>query len=582
MRFPLFIAWRYLFSRKGHNAINIVSGVSAAAVGVVAAAMVCVMSVMNGFGHLVEGMFSAFDPELKIVSAEGKTLRIDAPEVQQALSLPFIDAVSEQVSETALVIYNQHQTPATLLGVDDQFAAITHIDSLINEGYYSVYDGRFERAVVGQGLAVLLGINARFTGGMQLYAPRRTERVNMLRPDENFQSASVFIAGTFAVGQVSYDDKVMLVSLPLARRLFEYDSLTVTSLNLSIAPASRRQFARYQRQIERTLGDHYRVLDRYEQQQDFFRILRIEKLLTTLLMIFILLIACFNIIGSLSMLMLDKQQDTEILRHLGADDSIIKRIFLLEGWLICLLGATIGIVTGVVLCMLQQHFGFIKLGSGIEYVVSAYPVVVVWTDVLWVALIVIVMGALTAWYPTRMIRPRMAALWIPILLLPMAGCKHKPTPSPRPTPHTYEMTLGIEERYGQHYDSVPRHVVALDLYTEGLSLDSLRLIHGTGHNLYLSDIFVNADSLTEGVYHSDTTCADHTFLPGRDFEGNPSGIYLLSIQDDAVSAIRVIREGSFTLSRLGQQVIIDGIFVDAANADTTLIHFNDTLSILRP
>ena len=406
MRPELHIAWRYLFSKKGHNAINIVSGVSAAAVGVVTAAMVCVLSVMNGFGALVEQMFSEFDPEIRITAAEGKSFQLDTLPVQQALALPFVQATSEVVEEMALVRYKDHQQPARVMGVDSVFQQITHIDTIITDGYFSVFDGAFDRCVMGRGLATQIGVNAHFVGAIHLYAPKRLERVNMLRPDEAFLHEKAFMAGTFAVNQTSYDDQLLLVSLPLARRLFQYDTLTVTALELQLDPKGHFSARQMKAQLRECLGEGYVVADRYEQQSDFFRILKIEKLLTALLLAFILLIACFNVIGSLSMLIIDKQDDICILRHLGATPQIIRRIFLCEGWFIIVLGAVFGLVIGLTICLLQQHLGLLKLGSGTDYVISAYPVLVQAVDVLAVAVIVLGMGFLAAWYATRTLRSK--------------------------------------------------------------------------------------------------------------------------------------------------------------------------------
>ena len=406
MRPELHIAWRYLFSKKGHNAINIVSGVSAAAVGVVTAAMVCVLSVMNGFGALVEQMFSEFDPEIRITAAEGKSFQLDTLPVQQALALPFVQATSEVVEEMALVRYKDHQQPARVMGVDSVFQQITHIDTIITDGYFSVFDGAFDRCVMGRGLATQIGVNAHFVGAVHLYAPKRLERVNMLRPDEAFLHEKAFMAGTFAVNQTSYDDQLLLVSLPLARRLFQYDTLTVTALELQLDPKGHFSARQMKAQLRECLGEGYVVADRYEQQSDFFRILKIEKLLTALLLAFILLIACFNVIGSLSMLIIDKQDDICILRHLGATPQIIRRIFLCEGWFIIVLGAVFGLVIGLTICLLQQHLGLLKLGSGTDYVISAYPVLVQAVDVLVVAVIVLGMGFLAAWYATRTLRSK--------------------------------------------------------------------------------------------------------------------------------------------------------------------------------
>ena len=393
------IAWRYLFSKKGHNAINIVSGISAAAVMVVTAAMVCVLSVMNGFGVLVERMFSEFDPALMVVPAEGTTLRTDTVPVVSLYAREAIEALSMQLEQTALIRYKDHQLPARVMGVDSLFEQTAHIDSIITDGFYSVWDGAFERAVLGRGLAAQIGINAHFTGALHLYAPRRTERINLMRPDLSLLHEHAFIAGTFAVNQIDYDDQLMIVSLPLAQRLFEYDEHTASALR--IQPREGVKISNLQSQIAKALGPGYRVLDRYEQQADFFRILKIEKLLTVLLLVFILLIALFNSIGSLSMLIIDKREDIRILSDLGADEPTIRRIFLTEGWLISTLGTIGGLVIGVLLCLGQQHFEWLKLGSGAEYIISAYPVQVQAVDILLVALIVLTLGFVAAWYPTR-------------------------------------------------------------------------------------------------------------------------------------------------------------------------------------
>ena len=404
------IALRYLFSKKGHNAINIVSGISAVAVAVVTAAMICVLSVMNGFGTIVEHMFSEFDPMLLVVPAEGQTLRTDAEPILSLYAREDIEAVSMQLEQTALVRYKEHQLPARVMGVDSLFTATAHIDSIITDGFYSVWDGAFERAVLGRGLAAQLRMNAHFTGALHLYAPERIGRINMLRPDQSLRHEHAFIAGTFAVNQIEYDDQLMLVSLPMAQRLFGYDEYTATALRLQpkivnqTKSSINRQSSIVKSSIEKDLGEGFRVLDRYEQQADFFRILRIEKWLTILLLVFILIIASFNVIGSLSMLIIDKREDIRILSHMGADEAMIRRIFLFEGWLISSLGTLSGLVLGVLICLGQQHYGWLKLGTGSEYIISAYPVQVQMPDIALVAAIVLVLGFVAAWYPAHKIQ----------------------------------------------------------------------------------------------------------------------------------------------------------------------------------
>lgn len=399
MRFELKIAWRYLFAKKSHNAINIVSGVSAGGVCVATAALVCVLSVMNGFNRVIERLFSEFDPELLVLPAEGKYFSLtDAPWE----ALPDVAVCSPVVQETAMVEYKDHQVPARIMGVSDNFSSLTHIDSILTDGEFLVWDGGFDRCVMGRGLAATVGINAHFVGGVHIYAPKRRGKVNMLRPDQALNKETVFIAGTFAVNQVDYDDHLCLVSIDCARRLFDYADDEVTAVELRLEEGCDKKAVK--RQIRKLLGDGYQVLDRYEQQADFFRIALIEKLLCALLLAFILMIASFNILGSLSMLMLEKKDDIAVFAHLGASSEQIRRIFLFEGWMISALGAAIGLVLGLAICLLQQEFGLLKLGNGFEYVLSAYPVSVEALDILVIILIVLLIGFLAAWYPTRHLR----------------------------------------------------------------------------------------------------------------------------------------------------------------------------------
>lgn len=402
MKTELKIAWRYLFAKKQFNAIHIITAISSVAVGVVTAAMVCVLSVMNGFGVMVEQLFSQFDPDLRITAQKGKSFSISEEKKDELLGLPSVDLLSESITETALVYFEDKQMPVQLQGVDAEFDDLTGIERIITDGHYEVYDGAFDRAVLGQGLAWKLGIGARFVSGIEVYAPKREGKVNMLRPDANFNRETCFIAGTFAVNQQKYDDNLMLVDIDLTRRLLDYDSTEVTALQVAVAEGYSVKQAK--KEIVSVLGEEYAVQDRYEQQEDFFRILRVEKLLTTLLLVFILLIATFNGIGSLSMLIIDKQQDIRTLSHLGASEKMIRRVFVLEGWMVNALGALGGLVVGLVVCLLQEHLGLLKLGNGAEYVIEAYPVAVQGWDIVMVIVVVLALGAISSWIPARRIK----------------------------------------------------------------------------------------------------------------------------------------------------------------------------------
>lgn len=402
MKIALKIAWRYLFAKKQFNAIHIITAISSVAVGVVTAAMICVLSVMNGFGVMIEHLFSQFDPDLRITSQSGKSFVISEEKKSKLLELPSINLISESISETALAYFEEKQMPVQLMGVDSVFGQLTNIENIITDGHYEVFDGAFDRAVLGQGLAWKLGIGVHFIHAIEVYAPKREGKVNMLRPDVNFNSERCFIAGTFAVNQQKYDENLMLVDINLAQRLLEYDTTEVTALQMDVADGY--SIRKTKRDIAAILGDGYLIQDRYEQQEDFFRILHVEKFLTTLLLIFILLIATFNGIGSLSMLIIDKQQDIRTLSYLGASDDMIRKIFILEGWMVNSLGALGGVIIGLGICLLQEHLGMLKLGNGAEYVVSAYPVAVQAGDIALVCMIVLILGVLSSWIPARKIK----------------------------------------------------------------------------------------------------------------------------------------------------------------------------------
>lgn len=394
------IAWRYLFAKKQFNAIHIITTISSIAVGVVTAAMICVMSVMNGFGTMVEQMFSQFDPDIRITAQNGKSFHLSPETKDQLLALPEVNLLSESIEETALIYFEDKQTPVQLMGVDSVFDSLTDIDNIITDGHFEVYDGAFDRAVLGQLLAWKIGIGARFIHGIQVYAPKRNSKVNMLRPDANFNTETCFIAGIFAVNQQKYDENTMIVDIDFTRRLLEYDSTEMTALMVS----TQGNIKQAKHAIAQVIGDGYNIHDRYEQQKDFFRILRVEKLLTSLLLAFILLIATFNGIGALSMLIIDKKNDIRILSHLGANEQLIKRIFLFEGWLVNAIGAIGGVVVGLTICLLQEHFGLLKLGNGVEYVISAYPVAVQGIDILLVIGIVWILSLISVWIPVRRIK----------------------------------------------------------------------------------------------------------------------------------------------------------------------------------
>lgn len=407
MNLPFYIARRYLFSKKKHNAINIISGISVCGVALATLALVCTLSVFNGFQDMVAGFFTAFDPELKITVREGKVFEPNEPAIREVRALPEIDVWTETLEENAMVQYKDRQAMAVIKGVEDNFEQLTSIDSLLyGAGEFILHDSIVDYGVLGVELISDLGTGLQFVDPLQVYAPKRNVRVNMANPSASFNRDYLFSPGVvFVVNQQKYDANYILTSLDFARNLFNYDT-EVSAIELKLKPDA--DIAGVQKKISRILGEDFVVLNRYEQQADVFRIMEIEKFISYLFLTFILAIACFNVIGSLSMLILDKREDVGTLRNLGADDRLIARIFLFEGRLISLFGALAGIVFGLLLCYLQQRFGIISLGGGSgSFIVDAYPVSVHATDVILIFVTVIAVGFLSVWYPVHYLTRRL-------------------------------------------------------------------------------------------------------------------------------------------------------------------------------
>ena len=401
MNLPFYIARRYLFSKKKHNAINIISGISVCGVALATLALVCTLSVFNGFQDMVAGFFTAFDPELKITIREGKVFEPQGAAFQEVRSLPEIAVWTETLEENAMVQYKDRQAMAIIKGVEDNFEELTFIDSLLyGAGEFILHDSIVDYGVLGVELISELGTGLQFVDPLQVYAPKRNVRVNMANPSASFNRDYLFSPGVvFVVNQQKYDARYILTSLSFARNLFNYDT-EVSAVELKLKPGA--DVTAVQRKIARILGDEFVVLDRYEQQADVFRIMEIEKFISYLFLTFIL------VIGSLSMLILDKREDVETLRNLGADDRLIARIFLFEGRLISLFGALSGIVLGLLLCYIQQRFGIISLGGGNgSFIVDAYPVSVHVTDVVLIFITVVTVGFLSVWYPVHYLTRRL-------------------------------------------------------------------------------------------------------------------------------------------------------------------------------
>ena len=406
MNFPFYIARRYLFSKKSHNAINVISAISVCGVALATLALVCTLSVFNGFQDLVTTFFTAFDPQLKITAVRGKVFDGQDKRVLQLKKMPDVEVYSESLEDNVMVQYQGRQAMAVVKGVEDNFDQLTPIDSILfGRGDLLLHDEVVDYAIPGIQLLSTLGSGIRFLDPLEIYAPRRGAKVNMANPSTAFVTGNLFSSGlVFAVNQEKYDASYILTSIDFARRLFQYTT-EVSAITLKLKAGADTDAVK--KHIQDLLGDDFLVQDRYEQQADTYRIMEIEKLISYLFLTFILMIACFNVIGSLSMLIIDKRDDVVTLRNLGASDRQIVRIFLFEGRMISFFGAFAGVVLGLLLCWLQQEYGLIALGSSGSFVVDAYPVSVHASDVLLIFITVLLIGFLSVWYPVRFLSKRL-------------------------------------------------------------------------------------------------------------------------------------------------------------------------------
>ncbi len=407
MNFPFYIARRYLFSKKSTHVINLISGISAVGVAVATMALVVTLSVFNGFHDLVATFLTAFDPQIQVVPTQGKTAPADDPVLQKIRTLPEVDVATESVEDQALAVYQGKQAMVTVKGVDDNFDQLTHInDILYGDGEFSLHAANLEYGTVGIRLADQLGMTADWDGYLNIYAPQREGQLDMMNPTEGFVEDSLISPGAvFMVRNAKYDANYIVTSIGFARRLFNQQGM-LSQLELRLKPGSNLDAVKAE--MREIAGEKYRVLDRMEQQADTFRIMKIEKFIAYIFLTFILAVACFNIIGSLSMLIIDKKEDVTTLRNMGATDKQITRIFLFEGRMISVIGAVIGILLGLLLCWLQQEYGLVALGqSSGSFVVDAYPVSVHPEDIIVVFFTVVAVGFVSVWYPVRYFAKRL-------------------------------------------------------------------------------------------------------------------------------------------------------------------------------
>ena len=407
MNFPFFVARRYLFSKKSTHAINVISGISAVGVSVATMALVVTLSVFNGFHDLVASLFTNIDPQIKVTPVKGKSAPADDPILTKIRQLPQVEVATETVQDIALATYNGRQAMVVVKGVQDNFDSLTHIkDILMGNGTYELHAADLNYGILGIRLAETLQTGYSYKNPLKLYAPKREGQLNMANPEDGFVEDELYSPGVlFMVKQAKYDKNHIITSIAFARNLFGQQGM-ISSLEMRLKPGS--DFDAVKSKMQKIAGDKYHVCDRFEQQEDTFKIMKIEKLMAYIFLTFILMVACFNIIGSISMLIIDKKNDVVTLRNLGASDKQIVRVFLFEGRMISSIGAVVGILIGLLLCWLQQEYGLVGFGRSTgSFVVDSYPVSVHPEDIVLVFITVIAVGWIAVWYPVRYFAKRL-------------------------------------------------------------------------------------------------------------------------------------------------------------------------------
>jgi lipoprotein-releasing system permease protein len=398
LNLSFFIARRYLISKKKQNIINIISGISVAGVATGTFALVVVLSVFNGFNDLIKSYFSTLDPDLKITPIEGKMFEPSYFTDSLLLDIPGIEGYSLVIEENALLKYGTRQYIATIKGVPENFRTITGIDGLMVDGSFSLEKDGFYYAVAGQGVAGQLGIALDFTEPVHVYVPKKG-----MRPSLTLTSALnhdlIIPTGVFALLE-EVDSRLVFVPLSFAARLFEAGT-RVSAIEIRLD--ENASVKTIQRTIQQHAGDNYHVKNKYQQHDMLYKTMKSEKWATYLILVFILVIASFNILGSLSMLIIDKKEDISILRSMGASPNLIRKIFLYEGWLISVTGVAAGLVLGVLISLAQIHFELLTLPGHGSFVISAYPVKILLLDLLMITVVVLSIGFFAAWYPVRYI-----------------------------------------------------------------------------------------------------------------------------------------------------------------------------------
>ena len=401
MFLSLKIAIRYLFSKKSHTAINAVSIVSVCGVAIATMAMICTLSVYNGFEEIISSLYSEIDPHLEVRAKSGKTLDTTAPEVKRLTEIKGIEAVTSVVEDNALAVYGNKQQPVVIKGVPANYSSVNNIDDALLDGE-TMFADSLPYAVIGVGISNTLMVAPHFLSPIYLYAPKRKAKVNLINPSTSFNTSQVYCSGVFSISQSESDNKFVYVPIEVAKQLFDY---TTEATLLEIKVTDEQNVGEVQKEVQNILGEEYVVKDRIEQKSEAFSMMAIEKWITFFMLLFVLVISAFNIIASVSMLIIDKKENIKTLHNLGGKESFITKIFFNQGVLISFIGAVIGVLLGLALSLMQQHFGILKMGA--NFIVEYYPVKVIWSDVLLVVAVVVAIGVLIAWIPVKYINSKL-------------------------------------------------------------------------------------------------------------------------------------------------------------------------------
>lgn len=398
MHLPLFIARRYLFAKKSHNVINIISAISAVGMAIGTAALIIILSIYNGFDELVKSTLSNVEPDILITPAKGKVFIPNGETFDRIRQNPLIDEYDLILQENVFVDYDGHQGIAKAKGVDSAFEAESPLAEHITNGEFSLHKGQLPQMVVGAGLAYKMGMNPAFLASAELYFPIRDRNFSLANPAASIETVRMRPSGIFSVNQ-QIDDDLMIVPIEEMRKLLGYEE-EVSGVEIRLAEGSTAKDIRSAiKHIQKELGPEFKVLDRFRQNPSLYKMMRYEKAAIYLILIFVIIIIALNIFGSITMLIIEKKDDIETYRSLGATDKMLRRTFTLEGWLISLLGLAAGLVIGIGFSLAQQNFGFIKMPG--SFLVNAYPVILQWQDVLATIIGVALIGYIIALLPVR-------------------------------------------------------------------------------------------------------------------------------------------------------------------------------------